>query len=98
MPRTQRRRSYPERLSLAASSEIRSQMLSDVAQTPDGAGGFQTGMRSPTQYYASPRLRIGAGRGINTAGSVKAAGETSREPFAPKAPMTRKPQARRFRA
>lgn len=92
-----RRRPYPERLSLAASGELRSQMLSDVTQMPDGAGGFQTGMRSVTQDYVPRRLRIGAGRGINTPGAVKSAGETSRDQFEPKSNSVRAPR-RPYRA
>lgn len=96
MPRG--RGSYPERLSLAASGELHAQMRAGAGQMPDGTGGFQTGMRSPTQDYLSRRLRIGPGRGINTPGANKSAGETTREGFEPKSTSVRPPRARPYRA
>lgn len=88
---------YGLRLSLAASSELRSQMLSDVTMMPDGAGGFTTGPNSPTQFYVPRVLRIGLGRGVNTAGAVRSSGQISGEPFRAKAPTARTPGARRYR-
>jgi len=76
---------------LAMTTEQGAQRRRGSEQMPDGGGGFTTGPRSPTQQYSPRVLRIGAGRGANTKGSLSGSGQVSGQPFKPKAQSVKQP-------
>lgn len=81
---------YPERLSRAASGEVMAQMQRGVGPSANGAANFITGPKSITQWYLPSRVKIGAGRGANTAGAVAGTGTIART-FREKNPKVRLP-------